>query len=127
MCESDSKIYGEREETERENTGHVREKRTWKGTSGVLACKVCGRTYIHKGHLKKHMATHTLVHGCVICDKVFDQNSELKVHMKTHLDDIPFVCTVCGIGFITSSRQFIEAHQDKHRTKSHIMLFISNI
>lgn len=36
---------------------------------------------------------------CPICEKVFDKLS-LRCHLRVHTKERPFVCTVCGAGFV---------------------------
>lgn len=50
--------------------------------------------------------------NCSYCDKKFAQNGELKIHERSHTGERPFVCTICGNAYKTSSMR--AAHMDAH-------------
>ncbi|XP_068612488.1 zinc finger E-box-binding homeobox 1-like [Brachionichthys hirsutus] len=49
-------------------------------------CSVCGKRYRHKGHLKRHMATHAggKPFSCSICGRTFSKENYLASHMVSH-------------------------------------------
>ncbi|GFG37419.1 hypothetical protein Cfor_12000, partial [Coptotermes formosanus] len=77
----------------------------------------CGRSYMHKGHLKEHMLTHTdrKPHVCTQCGKSFAHKGDLTIHtrihtgchlkdhMKTHSGEKPHSCSFCGKSFLQNS------------------------
>lgn len=50
--------------------------------------------------------------NCKYCDKKFAQPGELSIHTRIHTQERPFVCTVCGKAYKTSSMR--ASHMDTH-------------
>ncbi|XP_077372810.1 uncharacterized protein LOC144016045 [Festucalex cinctus] len=79
-----------------------------------FACSVCGRRFSEKGSLKRHTGTHTgeKLFACSVCGRSFSQNGSLKIHTRTHTGEKPFVCLVCGQNF--AHRGSLKIHTRKH-------------
>nr|XP_039270586.1 zinc finger protein OZF-like [Styela clava] len=71
-----------------------------------LTCQFCGKKFLHRLPLKKHILTHTeagnLKHSCNVCGEEF----RLKVKLYNHcikfshmLDEVPYKCQTCGSVF----------------------------
>nr|XP_006812793.1 PREDICTED: zinc finger protein 729-like [Saccoglossus kowalevskii] len=72
-------------------------------------CKRCGKSYLKKSELKKHVRFHTgksiskgcITHVCKQCGKIFENKSILSVHMQYHTGVKPFQCKQCEKRFCT--------------------------
>ena len=63
-------------------------------------CKICQKTFLTHGTLKKHQDIHTDKRfDCNFCGKIFVQISNLKRHEKVHSNDRPFACRFCDDTF----------------------------
>ncbi|XP_069693229.1 zinc finger protein OZF-like isoform X2 [Periplaneta americana] len=74
----------------------------------------CGRSYMHKGHLKEHMLTHTdrKPHMCTECGKSFAHKGDLTIHMRIHTGEKPYSCTECGKSFVQGGQ--LKMHMRTH-------------
>ncbi|XP_033609568.1 zinc finger protein OZF isoform X2 [Cryptotermes secundus] len=74
----------------------------------------CGRSYMHKGHLKEHMLTHTdrKPHICSECGKSFAHKGDLTIHMRIHTGEKPYSCTECGKSFVQGGQ--LKMHMRTH-------------
>lgn len=65
-----------------------------------FACALCGNSFFHKHHLKRHLAIHMGGNSqlCLICGKLFSQASYLDRHLEKHGRDSEKgrKCRVCG-------------------------------
>ena len=60
-------------------------------------CNVCGKSFVEKYGLSKHMNIHTGAgFVCSYCGKVCATNSNLQSHIRIHTGEKNFKCDVCG-------------------------------
>ncbi|XP_013089835.2 zinc finger protein 62 homolog isoform X1 [Biomphalaria glabrata] len=89
-----------------------------------FSCTFCGKKFIEKYTLKRHILSHTgeKPFQCDECDRRFTQQRLLKSHKLTHASEKPFVCDVCGKGFKHPSACRLHKyrkHKDSIPTKIH--------
>ncbi|KAH0560956.1 zinc finger protein 37-like [Cotesia glomerata] len=80
-------------------------------------CYVCGKSYIRKSALYKHIKHHKKSFRekgfeCQICKKKLGSNASLKLHSITHQAEKPYKCKYCGRGFLTESK--LVYHERSH-------------
>ncbi|XP_042857159.1 zinc finger protein 271-like [Penaeus japonicus] len=97
--------------------GHE-ELRNYDKKRKCIVCEVCGKKYLYKIFLTKHMRVHTKdklyssnlvahmrVHtkekpySCEICEKAFSHKHSLVLHMRVHTNEKPYSCEVCERAF----------------------------
>ncbi|KAK5964945.1 putative transcription factor yin yang 2, partial [Trichostrongylus colubriformis] len=68
-----------------------------------FSCERCGRTFIERTKLNRHMLTHTgeRAFRCQFdgCSKAFSLEANLKSHIKTHTGEKPHKCQICQHAF----------------------------
>ncbi|XP_078123328.1 uncharacterized protein LOC144528549 [Sander vitreus] len=85
----------------------------------TFSCSECGRRFDERGHLKRHMMTHTgeKPFSCSECGRRFGQRADLKRHMITHTGEKLFSCSVCKKSF-TQSGTLKKHMRTPHRRKT---------
>ncbi|XP_029974374.1 zinc finger and SCAN domain-containing protein 2-like [Salarias fasciatus] len=75
------------------------------GLSGKIICEICGKSYIRRSELMRHMRSHTgeKPYSCETCGKSFSLQGNLLVHRRTHTGEKPYSCTICGKSFSQQS------------------------
>ncbi|XP_034747440.1 gastrula zinc finger protein XlCGF57.1-like isoform X1 [Etheostoma cragini] len=80
----------------------------------TFSCSECGRRFGQRGHLKRHMLTHTgeRPFRCLDCKKYFTRVGDLQKHMRIHTGEKPFSCSECGKAFTESGtlKRHIKTH-----------------
>lgn len=72
-----------------------------KKATGIPTCQICGKTFIKKKNLSRHLKTHQheKPHICEVCSKAFKSPTHLKNHKISHMpvaERPHFECDICG-------------------------------
>lgn len=80
------------------------------------SCSICGREYMAKSTLEKHMREHRNEgHHCTVCDRHFAFKARYDEHMISHKTEKPFTCELCGSSF--KSKRDLGRHYATHDKK----------
>lgn len=94
------------------------------GTSGVVLCKFCGKSFPDVSSLITHLPVHTgdRPFKCEFCGKAFKLRHHMKDHCRVHTGERPFRCGLCGKTFSRST--ILKAHEKTHYPK-YVRKFLS--
>jgi len=104
-----------------------------------FACKLCPKAYSVKISLKRHMLCHANEEGvsledlnidflnkkqkkpfeCTRCTKKFKWQSILTEHMRAHTGERPFVCAICGSGYVAKNN--LNTHMKKRHPTQELL------
>ena len=66
--------------------------------SAAASCRICGKKFRHLSYLRYHERLHDAGERpfvCDVCGKGFIASSNLTTHRRTHTGERPFACSVC--------------------------------
>ncbi|XP_068086385.1 uncharacterized protein [Anabrus simplex] len=74
-------------------------------SNGAVTCEHCGKRFLHKKLLTRHMAIHTGKWTCRQCECVFPSRSKLDLHQQDHHSADGNMqlghCHLCGLKFLS--------------------------
>ncbi|KAM9797006.1 uncharacterized protein ACBT44_017321 [Syngnathus typhle] len=101
--------------TSSEHSDYAKELSDLKGDNKPLICTECGKAFIQRGNLNRHMRTHNggKPFACSFCSKSFTRKSDLKVHVQAkHTGEKPFNCDICAKKFPV--KKYLMIHMRTH-------------
>ncbi|XP_042855473.1 zinc finger protein 568-like [Penaeus japonicus] len=93
--------------------GHE-ELRNYDKRTKSFVCEVCGKKFLCKSYLTKHMRVHTKekLYSCEVCEKTFSHKRNLVKHIRVHTKERPYICEVCEKAF--SQKQHLKQNLVRH-------------
>ncbi|GFU43721.1 hypothetical protein NPIL_573231 [Nephila pilipes] len=85
----------------------------------AFQCEVCQRTFTRRGHLNRHLLTHSeeKPFECDVCQRTFARKDSLFRHMHTQHGENTFHCEVCQRSF--SRADNLNKHKRMHNEEKH--------
>ena len=90
-----------------------------KHSKKILPCKICGKMFQDKTHLKKHLVSHSslLPFQCCYCNLSYKRKKALSEHINNvHFDGKKLIkCEYCDAEFLTNSNlnRHIKSNHEK--------------
>lgn len=81
----------------------------------VQQCNLCGKDFVSKIYLDRHIENHAWfpsIHECDICGRKIKEKKDLMDHMRHMHTGIKFPCKICGKEFSRSS--YVHMHMRMH-------------
>lgn len=81
----------------------------------VQQCNLCGKDFVSKIYLDRHIENHAWfpsIHECDICGRKIKEKKDLMDHMRHMHTGIKFPCKLCGKEFSRSS--YVHMHMRMH-------------
>lgn len=81
----------------------------------VQKCNLCGKDFVNKIYLDRHIENHAWfpsMHECDICGRKIKEKKDLMDHMRHMHTGIKFPCKLCGKEFSRSS--YVHMHMRMH-------------
>lgn len=69
-----------------------------KQNQAEFVCDTCGKRFLKKCILKRHLSMHEKKYKCDECSKSFARRDQLVAHAYSHKDKKPYVCSYCKKG-----------------------------
>lgn len=93
-------------------------------TGRPFVCHICNKSYITKGHLSRHLETHSASrckirkisskqYNCEVCKKQFRRKHSFTEHQFIHTGEKPFACNICNTCY--SRKGSLNRHLKTHR------------
>ncbi|KAF5280817.1 hypothetical protein FQA39_LY17964 [Lamprigera yunnana] len=86
--------------------------------SKLHKCKICGKPYVQKYYLNKHMLSHTVDYQlvkdykCTTCGKAYFSKASLNKHIQLHNSE-KWMCDICGKA--VTSKCSLQEHLSLHQ------------
>jgi len=64
------------------------------------ACTACGKKFVRRIILSRHMKLVHRIYACMHCDLSFITAAKLNEHLQSIHADLPYVCEQCGMKFV---------------------------
>ncbi len=93
----------------------VKKETTSPGLESAVNCAECGKQYLNKGSLSRHMQTHTgnYKYTCHVCQKGYSRIEDYKDHIMKH-EGKGYCCQYIGCGKSFRSGKGMKMHQSEH-------------